>query len=57
MKIITIQLFNISSINLVDAMIVNKTMLENKTRRDLKLSTKCYKNKNTPIISKNSRIM
>jgi hypothetical protein len=45
MKIIAIQLFNISSINLVDAMIVNRTMLENKTHRTLKLSAKCYKNK------------
>jgi hypothetical protein len=45
MKIIAIQLFNISSINLVDAMIVNRIMLENKTHRALKLSAQCYKNK------------
>jgi hypothetical protein len=45
MKIIAIQLFNILSINLVDAMIVNRTMLENKAHRVLKLSAKCYKNK------------
>jgi hypothetical protein len=37
----------------MDAMIVNKTMLENKTHRALKLSAKCYKNKKTrPLFQK-----
>jgi hypothetical protein len=55
-KVIVIQ-FSIVQTSEMDAMIVSRTILENKTPKALKFLTNAKKTKNTPIVSKLSRTM